>query len=286
MICKNILLQYILISVLLFSGCATTNLIKYCDKPGCPTTLEGKYSQPDLITVSYPCIFVKDFRFPKYLSGELIGMDSTGILFKPKSGGLYSTEPIYFPFDTLTGAVDANGRIIYGDVNKRYLTGIKMSIELEKTADPELDKLILDFNPDEYFSYCVDPGEYKIKRITWETEREDFMESIDIPEIKFTVDSGKANYLGDINVNIKRPEDENVILIPFKSYNKGNAAMTGFLFGLVGAAIYASSYEMSDADGVQILNCNQSKEFIPASKSILNPLTIYVKKIKKQGEQN
>ncbi len=279
------LLWSILIPIL-FTGCATTNLVRYSDNHNCLTTLEGKYSQPNPLTVKYPCIFVKDFRFPKYIGGEFIGRDSNGVLFKPKASGLYSTEPIYFPYDTLTGVVDGSGRIVYGEVNEHYITGIKMNLELENTVHPELDKLILQLIPGESFSYCVDPGEYKIKRITWETERQDFMEGMDIPEIRFTVDSGKANYLGDLNVNIKRLEDKDVILIPFKSYNKGNAAMSGFLFGAIGAAIYASSYEMSEADGVQIVNFDYSGDFIPASKLVPNPLTIYIKEKKKSGRED
>jgi hypothetical protein len=265
------------IIALVLTGCSTTNLIKYEDDSDCQTTLEGKYNENNVLTVDYPCLFIKDKRGPYYAKGELLQRDSAGVLFKRKSGGLYSLDPIYYPLDTLIAAVDTSGRAFYGKIPDKYLCGVRMTIELEELAHPERDKLFMELSPGQSFSYCMEPGEYRIKQIVWEDEEKNVMEGIGFPEITFNIDPGKVNYFGDIYIDKNQPDDPGVINIPYKSWNRDNASAMGALFGVIGSAAYSLSYDMSDAEDIKVMDIRIDENFLPVASYQIVPVEIHIK---------
>ena len=277
MLLRKLRLPFVFIMALLLTGCATTNLKRFEENRTCLTTLEGYYHNYSVLKVEPPCIFIKDKRGTVYLTGELVERDSAGVLFRKKAGGLYSNDPVYYPLDTLLAVVDTTGKAVYGEVPGKYLLGMHMNIELEDINHPKRTMLNLELDPDHSFSYCMQPGEYKIKQIIWENDKKDVMEGIDMPDITFTIDSGKVNYLGDMYIDKDKPGDPGTLSIPFKSWNRDNAAAAGWMFGLAGSLVYSLANSLEGAENVKVISLETNEKFTPDAGFQIVPVAVHVK---------
>lgn len=278
MLLKKMRIPIVLLTVFMLTGCATTNLQTYKENSTCPTTLEGYYHEYTVLKNDYPCIFVKDKRGPLYMKGELLEKDPAGVLFKKKAGGLYSNDPVYYPLDTLLAVVDTSGKTVYGKVPDKYLLGMHMNIELEDTNHHDRTMLIMELDPDRPFCYCMQPGDYRVKQIIWENEKKDVMEGVDMPDITFTIDSGRVNYLGDMYIDKNKPGDAGTLSIPYKSWNRDNEAAAGWMFGLAGSLVYSLANSLEGAENVKVISLETDEKFKPQAGYQIVPVTLHVKK--------
>ncbi|HKB85006.1 MAG TPA: hypothetical protein VKD08_02465, partial [Ignavibacteriaceae bacterium] len=177
-------------------------------------------------------------------------------------------------------AVDTSGKAIYGEVPGKFLLGMHMNIELEDVNQPQRTKLIMELKPDHSFAYCMQPGEYRVKQITWENENKDVLESVDLPEITLTIDTGKVNYLGEIYIDTKKPGDPGTLSIPYKSWNRDNAAAAGWIFGLAGSVVYSLTNSMGDAEAVKVMDLETDENFAPQAGYQIIPVTLHIKAAK------
>ncbi len=277
MLLRKLQLSLILFTAVLLTGCAATNLKTFEQNRTCLTTLEGYYHNYSVLKVDYPCIFIKDKRGPVFMTGELKERDSSGVLFKKKAGGLYSNEPVYYPLDTLLAVVDTTGKAVYGEVPGKFLLGMHMNIELEDINHPNRTMLIMELDPDHSFSYCMQPGEYRIKQIIWENDKKDVMEGIDMPDITFTIDSGKVNYLGEMYIDKDKPGCPGTLSIPFKSWNRDNAAAAGWMFGIAGSLVYGLANSLEGAEAVKVISLETDENFRPEAALQIVPVSVHVK---------
>ncbi len=281
MLSRKMRLPLIILTALLLTGCATTNLKTFEQNHSCSTTLEGYYHEFTVLKVDHPCLFVKDKRGPVFLTGELIQNDSAGVLFKKKAGGLYSNDPVYYPIDTLLAIVDSSGKVVYGEVPEKYILDMHMTIELEDINNPDRTMLNMELDPDHSFAYCMEPGEYRIKQIIWENDRKDVIEGMDLPVITFTVESGKVNYLGEIYIDKNKPGDPGTVSIPYKSWNRDNAAAAGWMFGLAGSLVYSLTNSLEGVENVKVISLETDENFIPEAGFQIIPVTLHVKTAEK-----
>ena len=277
MFSQKLLVPVVLLAAAMLTGCATTNLETFEKGSSCQTTLEGYYHNYSVLKTAYPCIFIKDKRGPVYMAGEILEKDASGILFKKKAGGLYSNDPVYYPLDTLLAAVDTTGKAFYGEVPGKFLAGMHMNIELNDVNNPQRTKLIMELEPDHSFAYCMQPGEYRVKEIIWENENKDVLEGVDMPEITLTIDSGKVNYLGEIYIDTKKPGEPGTLSIPYKSWNRDNAAAAGWLFGLAGSVVYSLTNSLGGAEAVKVIDLDTDENFTPQAGYQIVPVTLHVK---------
>jgi hypothetical protein len=106
------------------------------------------------------------------------------------------------------------------------------------------------------------------------------LESVDLPEITLTIDTGKVNYLGEIYIDTKKPGDPGTLSIPYKSWNRDNAAAAGWIFGLAGSVVYSLTNSMGDAEAAKVMDLETDENFAPQAGYQIIPVTLHIKAAK------
>jgi len=226
-------------------------------------------------TIDPPNIFLKMPKAPKLLKGKLISIDSIGVIFDQDNVGFSDEEAKLFPYDTLYGVIDSSGALIYGNVPGFYAVQHKLEIELLNLTTKEFRRLVLP--PNEPFAYCIKEGNYKITGIKFigKNDVEDI--GTDLPEITFEVESGITNYLGNIYVDFKSENDENVMVIPCNRNDEGRSAALG-MFGLLGAVANAVATGIESSGLQHVIHIERDKNFLPESNKPIKEISLTIKK--------
>lgn len=248
--------------VLLTVGCSTKELTKFSDDNSCLTTLEGNYFKDLTASTSYPAVFLKMPLNPKLLKGELISIDSNGIVFNPASVGFYDEEETFYPYDTLYGVINQKGKLVYGSIPEYYAVKHKLIMEISQVDTKSKSKLVLE--PNEPFAYCINPGKYTITSIMFVTNKRLEDVGVDYPKVSLDIKEGNVNYFGNIYVDYKSAEDENVIVIPCMRNDPDGAAVAG-MFGLIGSVAHAISTGIESEGLHHVINIERDKNFLPES---------------------
>jgi hypothetical protein len=256
-------------------GCAHKELTKYVDDKGCLATIEGNYYKGISSTIDPPNIFLKMPKAPKLLKGKLLSIDSKGVTFDQDNVGFSDEEAMFYPYDTLYGVIDTTGALIYGSVPEYYAVQHKLEIELLNQTTKEFARLVL--SPNEPFAYCIKEGKYKVAGIKFigKSDIEDI--GTDLPEITFEVVSAITNYLGNIYVDFKSENDENVIVIPCNRNNEGRSAALG-MFGLIGAVANAVATGIESSGLQHVIHIERDKNFLPESNKPIKEVSLTIKK--------
>lgn len=249
-------------------GCSNHELTRYSDNPKCNTTIEGSYYKDLQSIIDPPHIFLNANKGQKLVRGQLLSVDSSGVLFDPDNIGFSNEDPTYYPYDTLYGVIDSFGKLIYGSIPNSYVKKHILTIGLEETKTQEFSRLIL--TPNEPFAYCINPGNYKITEINF-TDKKIQDIGTNFPEIMLTIKDGMVNYIGNVFVDKRKREDENVLVIPCKRNDEDRGAALGMMFGVIGAVADAIASEI-ESDGLyHIINIEQENSFLPeANKGVEN----------------
>lgn len=256
-------------------GCAHRELTKYVDNTSCQTTIEGNYYKRITSIADPPNIFLKMPKAPKLLKGELISIDSNGVMFDPDNVGFSDQEATFFPFDTLYGVIDTTGTLIFGSVPEYYAVQHTLDIELLDLTTKDVARLVLP--PNEPFAYCIKEGNYKVTGIKFIGKKgvEDI--GTDFPEITFEVVPDVTNYLGNIYVDYKTENDENVMLVPCNRNDEGRSAALG-MFGILGAVANAVATGIESSGLQHVIHIERDKNFLPESNKPIKEIYLTVKK--------
>lgn len=257
----------VLLLAYFLSGCSSRELTKYADDNSCLTTLEGNYYKETGANCDHPAVFLKMPRNPKLMEGNIVSVDSSGILFDPDKVGFYDEDETHYSYDTLYGVIDAKGKLIYGNIPDYYAVSQRLVVELEKSETKKISELVL--QPNEPFSYCIEPGQYKITGLKFIDKKDVQDIGTDFPVVSFSIEAGKANYMGNIYADYKTRDETNVLVIPCSKYD-GDAQAGAGMFGLIGSLAYAVANEIENADLHHVIHIELDKKFLPeANKSIV-----------------
>jgi hypothetical protein len=256
-------------------GCAHRELTKYADNNNCQTTIEGNYYKGVTSIANPPNLFLKMTKAPKLLKGKLISIDTNGVTFDPDNVGFSDQGPTFFPYDTLYGLIDTTGTLIFGSVPEYYAVQHTLDIEILNLTTKDIARLILP--PNEPFAYCINEGNYKVSGIKFigKNKVEDI--GTDFPEITFEVAPGVPNYFGNIYVDYKTENDENVMVIPCNRNDESRAAALG-MFGLLGAVANAVATGVESSGLQHVIHIERDKNFLPESNKPIKEITLIVKK--------
>lgn len=273
---KNYFFYYVTISALWITviGCSTQELTKYEDDNSCSTTLEGNYYKETTSNCDHPAVFLKMELAPKLLRGKLMRIDSSGVLFDPDNVGFYDEDPTLYSYDTLYGVINEEGKLIHGKIPKFYAVNQRLVLEIEKSKTRQLSQLNL--YPNEPFAYCIEPGEYEIEIIKFIDEDEIEHIGYDFPALTFQIDSGKSNYLGNVFVDYKTRNDENVIIIPCTNYDKQSSAAAGMFGGLIGSIVYSVANSAENEGLHHVIDIVYDRNFLPESNKDVNNIEITI----------
>ncbi len=238
-----------------FIGCSNTeSALKTTESPSCPTVVEGFFhsgetwiGKPPEIKGSAICVKREPDADPKTIYGKIIGADDKGIRFLPKRAGLYQPDSAYYTFDQVVWAIDKDGKAIRGEVPK----GVKkvvwsMEIEISNIDQPEAKHITMELDPNERFSYCLNPGTYIVKKISYNADagsgEECKDESDSLPNVTMNVNPFVINYIGDLYLDLRADTLPNVYSLPTIILKRPGYDV-GMQFGLIGALAYESTIE-------------------------------------------
>jgi hypothetical protein len=256
-------------------GCAHRELTKYVDNNNCQTTIEGNYYKGVTSIADPPNIFLKMPKAPKLLKGILISIDSNGVTFDPDNVGFSDQDATVFPYDTLYGVIDTTGTLIFGSVPEYYAVQHKLEIEVLNLTTKDIARLILP--PNEPFAYCIKEGNYKVTGIKFVGKNNVEDIGTDFPDITFEVAPGIANYLGNIYVDFKSENDENVMVIPCNRNDESRSAALG-MFGLLGAVANAVATGIESSGLQHVIHIERDKNFLPELNKPIKEISLTIKK--------
>ncbi len=279
---KNILIVLFGFSLITLTGCVSFELTKYEDEKNCQTTIEGNYFRKSQMASNLSIIYVKtDDEYSNQVRGRLISYDSTGIIFDPMDYKLYSEDEAFYPIDTLTGVIDSTSQLLYGSIpsyfskkHNAFIFNYKLHLGITNRTTYEYDELHL--LPNEPFAYCIKPGEYEITDIKFVKDENYIDIGADFPKIYLQIDSGKANYLGDLYADFTEDLNKDVMKIYCSNYNSDAAFATGFMFGIIGAAVYTASMSIPDEDLFHIIRFENKKAFVPEANMEMKEIEMKV----------
>ena len=246
--------------VIVFTGCSNAiKLTKIEDLQGCSTTIEGNFLYEAKWEGIAPAILIWERGRYKALSGEIISQDSSGIIFdQEKQSPVFDPKPKYYAFNDIVLAVDQNGKIIAGKIPER-LQRIKfieiLMINLASNFSNDFEFMI-QLKPNQPFGFCIQPGNYLVKEIRFVDHFSNVDVNADSLDITFTIDKQRANYIGDIYIGQKPPQNipADSINIEYKILSRPNdSAAANYLSGVLGWIYYESYINSDNVIGEHIL---------------------------------
>jgi hypothetical protein len=108
---------------------------------------------------------------------------------------------------------------------------------LKKLGIPDYSPIYMELVSNERFTYCVQPGEYRLTKVVQDIYGNDDFIYESFPVFDFTINAlaNRANYIGDIYLLTEENKTEQTIAIPY--FKQMNSASAGAAFGLIGGAI-------------------------------------------------
>lgn len=176
-----------------------------------------------------------------YRRGEIIEYNEKGVLFNEDRRSLVNTpEQEYYSENEIYSLIGDDGSILIGEYPDQEYETRYFIFFLKETGTEEFISGIK-LEPGKAFSYCVDPGEYKLESIIWERKNGDEDKSSDMLNLSspFTVKSDSANYLGSIFVNYNDdiPKAEKFVYRMKEHKRPDRSIGLGIGFGLSGVLI-------------------------------------------------
>lgn len=244
---KTILL--ISLSFLIAACSATKTATKTSDDPRCTTAVEGNFKCRVLYVGTAPAFFVKTSEeHTKNLRGKIIEITDEGILFEAARVGVFgSPETRLFRYKDIVFAIDSSRKALYGTPPLKESLVWDMDLVVRRTDDTTANPLRLELKAGEKFSFCVPPGDYALYEIYF-NHGPDIDIGVKLPLLTFRVQPGKANYIGDLLLDMDSTDAPGSCIIPYKVYKSQTAAM-GVMFGLVGGILAALATDFSVKEG-------------------------------------
>lgn len=243
---------YILIFLpLLIVSCKYKYVKTYDEESNYPAYIEGSYHAPKVLVdyfPVFPAIYLNEEDGQSLKLGSVIDKNEDGVFFLTSKTQLFiPTETIFYPFEKINNIVDSSGKCTYGEIPSKYFSPIKMEIVLEYLDDGWPSEVILELEPGKTFSYCIYPGAYLLANINLLLSNDAKLKLSVLPEDTIIIQNKMANYIGDIVLEPSVEQDSSSIRITTEpKYEVDNMVIAGFLFGLVGLAVYAIIADASD----------------------------------------
>lgn len=272
-----ILLSFFGLTFLQF-GCSTNKLLLFEDNPKCQTTIEGNFRTPQTYKYFAPAIlFKKDFKL-KYDLGKVIRENEGGVYFEKKTYSfLDHPDTVFYNYSDIRAIVDSNYFCLYGHLEDNECKETSIKIYLEKEGSPEYQPIYLELVTNEKFSYCVDPGSYKVKRIVKHISEDYYYECFPVFDINIEALFGRANYIGDIVFSSENNQHTDFVKIPY--YKQVKAENAGAAFGVIGSIIANSSNSSwrDKISGYYYFSISNSADYKSDSQSKINSCPLNIK---------
>lgn len=242
---KTILLLFI--TIIIFSGCSQYNKLKRTEKvDNCTSTLEGNVIETDKWLGDTPLLVTRTVgRNFEYKKGKILEITDDGVLFDENRRSIaYNPEPRLYSNDEIHSLVDETGTIVQGVYPDSNLETRHFQFTIQKLASDKKPDMFRIY-PDEPFSYCIEPGEYRFVSLIW--QRNDGNSDISSPWFMqsntMIINVNRTNYLGDIYVNNSQKKEFALMYeYPLEELERPNknfyvGFQHGWIIGVAGAVL-------------------------------------------------
>jgi hypothetical protein len=260
----DIVKKKIMFIFLIFFISCNPSLKKYDSESECSTIISGEVKSSHEWISAKDCLFFNK-KSSKPLFGKIIEMREDGVLFNPDDAPLFKRPTQFYAFEELRGIINISGEILLGTIPKKYCNVTSIEFELvNQDSTIEQTSITLTLNSNEYFSYCIQPGTYKIENLTLNTRKKIIHPCTIIPEIKLTVKEGYNNLLGSFNFDLSHFDRDESIILGYK-LNDGRLHLTDNIS--IGSTLtdlnlrydFMKDDQIFDIDGIHILDISYSE---------------------------
>jgi hypothetical protein len=177
----------------------------------------------------------------------------------------YRADSTFYPYEQIVWLVDKDNKVVFGSLPKDDAPGKgiawEMRLEMANRDEPKAEETIIVLKPNEWFSYCIDPGYYTVKKLLFSSGGNYQDQADPIPALTLQVDSNIVNYAGDMYLDARPDSLPNVHRITTNIINRpGNM---GAMFGLIGALV---SEALKGAPPVHTLSIEMDSTFKPSKQ--------------------
>jgi CHAT domain-containing protein len=215
--------------------------------------------------------------------GRVISRGEKGVVFdEARIGPMVDPEPKFYEYSRIVGIVDEVGAVTFGkarDLNERTLI---LNV-VRAGAGVDARRIQLRMSPNKPFAYLIEPGKYEVVDIRFVAgDNRDV--GVVFPRLQFTIFEGKANYLGDIYLDVQPPVMAGTKTIAIGSIHSspggGILSVVGLLAaGAIGQAVGGAldqELELFATEGfIHVLSfCpNRTHSHVGTCASVNSPLT-------------
>jgi hypothetical protein len=232
------------VCVQFFSCSGVHEAVKTQDVPNCKTAVGGFLHSKVTFNGKVPVLLLPDsIRGKIIFYGKILEKNSEGIIFDPDKEGLfYNPEPKLYPYSDIQCAIDSEGNIVYGGLPEIYTNIWSMNLELIQTTKPNEEPIMLILEANHPFSYCLNPGVYKVKGIRFRSNRSYIDESISLPKLTLTINQDCFNYIGDLFLDYASQKEPSICIIQTKTLTPGIGFVLGVIENITGGVKGADYY--------------------------------------------
>lgn len=227
-------MKRLVLLIILTTGCSPV-AVETSKNPSCTTTIDGSFFCKSIWKGKSPAIIVGNGPEAQTIYGKLVEINKDGVTFDPDKQGLYDGPLKLYYFKDLRAAINDSGDVIYGRVSQAYEHEWKLTLEIVNLDEPKPKPVMVPLKINKRFSFCMEPGHYRISKFHFEGNRGSLLESLG-PIVEFEVQEGKSNYLGEMYLNYPKREHTTLRLIPFKIIRKEGYS-SGAAFGAIGGLL-------------------------------------------------
>lgn len=190
---------WILTVLFFFNACSSFQKLQpKQENPDCKTSISGSLHYNFRGNNKDTILILKRNLSDLLLKGRIIEKTSEGFIFDPDKRNEHDEQTKLYKFDDIKYIIGLNGNLIFGafpDSMEYDSLSLKITISKVDSTVIKPFPLSMVINSNESFSYCIEPGLYRIREIVI-TGFHHY--SLILPEITFEVTKGYDNYLGDI----------------------------------------------------------------------------------------
>ncbi len=258
---------FLLFLLPLCMSCAGGKAIRFEKNPNCRTVIEGFFHDDFEWKGKVPAIITENFNGTATVYGKILEMNEDGILFDAEKENFVSNPgPKKYKFKDLLCVVDANRKIIYGKIPEKYKMVWELDMALINENDPAGKTVRINLKQGEKFAYCMDPGSYAVRKITFKNKKGFTDVSTTIPNLRFKVVQNHVNYIGDLHFDLFPETAPNTCALPYRVVSRPTDGFSFYMFGIAGGLAQAIARSLSDEEVIHTLTVDDAAD----AKSMIN----------------
>lgn len=240
---KNVLVYA---AVLLLCDSCKNYAVSTKDNPHCQTRISGNVYSGLIWYGQYPAIMLKEDGEAKIYYGTINAIKRDGVIFARKLNGRYNKPEKFFPYSDILFLINKDCELVYGSIPKEKALIWGVDFEVTPINDSTSRGLTISLEPNKPFSFCMEPGDYRIRRAHFILTSDFNDHANQLPDLTFSVKPNTDNFIGNIYVD-SVVAGSSPMVIPCDIGERPSDAVA-YMFGAIGGAIHGLSKSLKSAE--------------------------------------